>query len=204
MGPDETTVPAGGPASRRPATRGAVRDRAVYERQDPGPVVELTLRVLTAEAFAPCGTVIEEQDDGGPFGANDAVLHLTDGTPRLYIMRLKHKPPAFHRITRHLGVTQCLASVGGTPWVLAVAPPSDPADADPEPRPGSIMAFAVPGDVAIALHRGTWHAGPFFSTTSASFLNLELSNTNVDDHHTIDLLTRHGVTYAISPDSLRA
>ena len=30
----------------------------------------------------------------------------------------------------------------------------------------------------IKLHLGTWHAGPLFDADSASFFNLELSDTN--------------------------
>ena len=50
-----------------------------------------------------------------------------------------------------------------------------------------------PGDtVAIKLHRGTWHAGPFFEDDEISFLNLELSDTNELDHHSSHLDQRFG------------
>ena len=39
----------------------------------------------------------------------------------------------------------------------------------------------------IKLHLGTWHAGPLFDADSASFFNLELSDTNQNDHETLKL-----------------
>ena len=43
---------------------------------------------INADGFAPFGQVIAPAEDGKPFGPNDAQLVLTNGTPRLYIMRL--------------------------------------------------------------------------------------------------------------------
>jgi ureidoglycolate lyase len=71
--------------------------------------------------IAPCA-------DGAAFGLDDAQLVLSNGTPRLYIMRLRARGPAFDRITRHVRVTQCLAAMGEREWLLAVAPPLAPDD----------------------------------------------------------------------------
>ena len=153
-----------------------------------------TLQVnrLTPESFAPYGTVIEPKEDGTPFGAEDAQLELTRGTPRLYIMRLPRRPMRVKQITRHRQVTQCLAAVGGKSWLIAVAPPLKLDDPTAEPALGDIKAFRIPGDVAIKLHRGSWHAGPFFEDDEISFFNLELSNTNEVDHQNCYLEKNHG------------
>jgi hypothetical protein len=51
----------------------------------------------------------------------------------------------------------------------------------------------VPGHVATKLHRGTWHAGPFFDTEDEiRFVNLELSDTNEVDHQNSNLVKRFG------------
>ena len=86
-------------------------------------VVDLRIQPLTAEAFAPFGSVMAALPDGVPFGPADAPLDLSQGTPRFYVMQLETRGRTVTAITRHRRVTQALASVGGKPWLLAVAPP---------------------------------------------------------------------------------
>lgn len=160
--------------------------------------IDLSVQPLTAEAFAPFGQVIAPAPDDRPFGSDDAQLDLRRGTPRFYIMSLAARPAGFRTITRHVKVTQCLASCGAKPWVIAVAPPEAPDDPDARPDPRRIAAFRVPGTAGIKLERGTWHAGPFFSGTSADFFNLELSDTNETDHHSIDLAATFGVEFRLA------
>jgi ureidoglycolate lyase len=157
------------------------------------PIRDLPARPITREAFAPFGDLIAPTADGGPFGSQDAALDLTRGTPRLYIMRLPPRGLVFRQITRHRNVTQCLAAMGGKSWLMAVAPPDAVDDPDAEPALTDIAAFVVPGSVAIKLHRGTWHAGPFFENEDIDFLNLELSNTNEMDHQSSHLSKRFGL-----------
>ena len=148
------------------------------------PHLTLPPTTLTPDAFAPYGQVILPDADGAPFGPGDAQLHLAGGTPRFYAMRLPNRGRAFHHITRHRAVTQCLGAMMGAPWLLAVAPPDPAQDA---PDPAAIRAFAIPGDCFVMLLVGTWHAGPYFDAASVAFYNLELADTNVVDHQTCDL-----------------
>ena len=157
------------------------------------PVRDLPARPITREAFAPFGDLIAPMDDGASFGAQDARLDLSRGTPRLYIMRLRSRGLEFRQITRHRNVTQCLSALGGKSWLMAVAPPISLDDPNAEPALEDIAAFVIPGSVAIKLHRGTWHAGPFFEEDEISFLNLELSDTNDTDHHDSHLDRRFGL-----------
>ena len=123
---------------------------------------DIPARPITKEVFAPFGEVIAPIKDGVAFGEADARLDLTQGTPRLYIMRLPRKGLVFRQITRHRGVTQCLAALGGKSWLLAVAPPKnfdDPTYAEPTPTPGHglhdslcHLSMAV-GDLATDLRR---------------------------------------------------
>jgi ureidoglycolate lyase len=160
---------------------------------------DLPVSELSAEAFAPYGTVIPPMEDGTAFGLQDAALRLEAGIPRFYAMQLPNRGLVISRITRHRQVTQVLASAGGLPWLLAVAPP--PTEDLPEAQPAleDIRAFRIPGNAAVMLLRGTWHAGPMFETPEASFFNLELSDTNVTDHWNCDLAKSYGVTLRLTP-----
>jgi ureidoglycolate lyase len=155
---------------------------------------EVPIEPLRPEAFAAFGTVIPPTDNGMPFAAGDAQIDLSHGTPRFYAMRIPGRGFTVMRITRHRKVTQVLASAGGKPWVMVVAPPHAIDDPGAEPDIEDTRAFAIPGDVAIMLHKGTWHAGPLFAEgTEASFFNLELYDTNKVDHQTCDLSARYGL-----------
>ncbi len=160
----------------------------------------LPIEPLTAAAFTPFGAVLAPMEDGAPFTAQEAMLDLSRGAPRFYVMRLRDKHlHEVRQITRHRQVTQVLAAVGGQPWWIAVAPPLALDDASATPRVEDIRAFHVPGDVALLLARGTWHAGPMFEAPEASFFNLELADTNVVDHQTCHLVERHGVVLKLQP-----
>jgi ureidoglycolate hydrolase len=156
--------------------------------------LSLPAQQITAEAFAPYGQVIFPTADGKPFDQNDAQLDLSHGTPRFYIMRLNNKGLNFGAITRHWQCTQCLGSLGGQDWFLAVAPPS------PEPKPNRdhLMAFQITGDCFVKLAIGTWHSGPYFESETADFYNLELSDTNLVDHETYSFSQQDRVEFQIA------
>jgi ureidoglycolate hydrolase len=160
--------------------------------------IDLPVLDLTSQAFAPFGRVIAPIDDGAPVSEADAPLDLSGGTPRLYAMRIPARGLTVARITRHRRVTQALASVGGHTWFLAVAPPLAVDDPEAEPALADIRAFRIPGDVAVMLHKGTWHAGPLFEGAAQSFFNLELQDTNAVDHHTCNLVERYGRALRLS------
>jgi len=159
------------------------------------PLTDLRIEPITTAAFAPYGTLIEAAEDGKPFGPDEAQLVLDRGTPRFYILNLKHREPVFHVITRHIAVTQVLASVGGKPWFIAVAPPDDADNPAAQPDPRKIRAFRIEGHQAIMLGRSTWHAGPFFDAPVHDFFNLELADTNQVDHHNCRLDAVFGLRY---------
>ena len=151
---------------------------------------------ITAEGFTPFGKLVEPMPDGTPAGPIDHALDLSAGRPRFYIMALTHRPLTVSRITRHAQATQVLAAVGGLTWLLAVAPANANSDT---PDPAAIRAFIVPGNVAVLIDRGAWHAGPYFESPEMSFFNLELDDTNIVDHETCDLAARFGLTFDLRP-----
>lgn len=162
----------------------------------PPQIRKLKPRALTRENFAPYGEAILPAPDGAPLPGHEAEgLDLSRGKPRFYVMRLDGRGLGFRQITRHRSVTQCLASTLGQDWYLGVAPPKGLDDPDAKPALDDIVAFKVPGGIAIKLHAGTWHAGPFFAAVQMDFFNLELADTNEIDHHTVVLEREYGTAF---------
>jgi ureidoglycolate hydrolase len=153
-------------------------------------IQQLQAEWITPENFRPYGQVISASEDGKSFDAEDAQLNLQNGTPRFYIMRLHKRGRKFNKITRHVQCTQCLGSLEGKDWLIAVAPPNHETE---QPALEDIAAFRIPGDCFIKLEVGTWHAGPYFEHEVVDFYNLELSDTNVVDHFTHSFLESHQI-----------
>ncbi|MEC4804179.1 MAG: ureidoglycolate lyase [Jaaginema sp. PMC 1079.18] len=157
----------------------------------------LTAQKITPETFAPYGQLITPSEDGKPFNTEDAQLDLSQGTPRFYIMRLRDRALGFHEIARHQQCTQCLGSLGGKIWFLAVAPPSEADSLNFE----TLKVFQIPGDCFIKLHKGTWHAGPHFDGGVVDFYNLELSDTNERDREVYNFKKRDRIAFKIQTAS---
>ncbi|HEY9779440.1 MAG TPA: ureidoglycolate lyase [Leptolyngbyaceae cyanobacterium] len=157
-------------------------------------VQQLLAKWATKENFQPYGQAISASVDGKLYDVEDAQLNLQNGIPRFYIMRLQDKGRKFHTITRHVKCTQCLGSLSGKDWLIAVAPPNNDID---RPRLEDITAFRIPGNCFIKLEVGTWHAGPYFEGGYVDFYNLELADTNVVDHFTHNFLTSHQLEFEI-------
>ncbi|MEN3362818.1 MAG: hypothetical protein V7606_92, partial [Burkholderiales bacterium] len=51
------------------------------------------------------------------------------------------------------------------------------------------------------LHRGTWHAGPYFTWESIDFFNLEMADTNQVDSDHVDLGAAHGIRYVLATEN---
>jgi ureidoglycolate hydrolase len=148
---------------------------------------------ITKEKFQPYGQLITPTANNKPFDDNDAQLNLSQGIPRLYIMHLTHRGRKFNTINRHVLCTQCLGSLEGKDWFIAVAPPSP----KNEPDLNQLAAFRIPGNSFIKLDTGTWHAGPYFDFDYVDFYNLELSDTNFNDFYTYDFIANNQIEFEI-------
>ncbi|HYW19920.1 MAG TPA: ureidoglycolate lyase [Nodularia sp. (in: cyanobacteria)] len=153
---------------------------------------QLPSQWITPENFRRYGQVISASEDGKTFDIEDAQLNLKNGTPRFYIMRLEKRGRKFYKITRHLQCTQCLGSLAGKDWLIAVCPPHNDLS---QPVLEEIAAFRVPGNCFIKLNEGTWHAGPYFEHEVVDFYNLELADTNIVDHFTHDFRQSHQLEF---------
>lgn len=156
-------------------------------------VESITMVPITPENFSPYGQLITPQSDGKVFDAMDAQLCLDAGTPRFYLMTLQNRGRQFHTMTYHQHCTQCLGALEGRDWFMAVAPAGDPT----KPDPAQLKAFHIPGNCFIKLESGTWHAGPYFEHDIVNFYNLELSDTNVVDHHSYNFLAQDQLLYEL-------
>lgn len=157
-------------------------------------IQQLHSQTVTPENFQPYGQVISAAWDGKTYDSEDAQLDLIKGIPRFYIMRLFHKGRQFHKITRHVQCTQCLGSLAGKDWFIAVAPPHNQIK---QPIIQEIAAFKIPGNCFIKLEVGTWHAGPYFDHEFVDFYNLELTDTNLVDHFSHDFLRSEQLKFEI-------
>jgi ureidoglycolate hydrolase len=157
-------------------------------------LTKLVAQPITKDNFQPYGQLIFPTNHDKIFDENDAQLKLNKGTPRFYIMRLENRGKKFSRITKHNQCTQCLGSLNGKNWFIAVAA----ASAFSQPKLGEIHCFYIPGNCFIKLEIGTWHAGPYFDHDYADFYNLELSNTNIIDHVSYDFLVKENTEFEIT------
>ena len=142
---------------------------------------------LSDESFGPYGDIIKPRRTGQQFDrsymyrpeadSTHVRLAITAGVPVLRIMQQPKRGLVFHKMARHLRVTQCLGSLQGKEWFMAVAAPGSSRTV----RLEDIAAFRIPGDRIIKLHAGTWHAGPHFVHDECLFLNLENEDTNSHD-----------------------
>ncbi|MBE9035173.1 ureidoglycolate lyase [aff. Roholtiella sp. LEGE 12411] len=158
----------------------------------PQTVQQLQAEWVTPENFRRYGQVISASQDGKAYDAEDANLNLQNGIPRFYIMRLQGRGRKFHQITRHLQCTQCLGSLEGKDWFIAVCPPNNDVN---QPALEELAAFRIPGNCFIKLHEGTWHAGPYFEHDAVDFYNLELADTNKVDHFTHNFFKSHQLEF---------
>ncbi|MGB5961682.1 MAG: ureidoglycolate lyase [Coleofasciculaceae cyanobacterium] len=156
-------------------------------------IQQLQSQLITTENFRRYGQVISASLDDKTHDA-DAQLNLIQGVPRFYIMRLLQKGRQFYTITRHVQCTQCLGSLEGKDWFIAVAPPNNTKNT---PTLEEITAFRIPGNCFIKLEVGTWHAGPYFDHEFVDFYNLELSDTNIVDHFTHNFLKSEQLKFEI-------
>lgn len=124
--------------------------------------ISLTIEPLSAEAFAPFGTVLDitaaekRMINGGTTerfhalamadtetGGGRTILSLFRGQPRAF-------PYSVDMMERHPLGSQAFFPVTQGNWIAVVAP-------DGDGRPGEPRAFLVPGHIGVQYARNVWH-----------------------------------------------
>lgn len=157
--------------------------------------LDLPVYEATINNFQLYGQLIIPQNDGEPFSASDPQVDFSNGIPRVYIMRITRQyNQHINTINRHRKVTQCLISADDKKaWYLVAAAPSHIHSDLSEPDVLTFKAFRIPGNIGVKLHHGTWHSGPFTDEKSQSFINIELSDTNINDRDVCVLSNSFGI-----------
>jgi ureidoglycolate lyase len=123
---------------------------------------ELTPEPLTAEAFAPFGSVIQASDDAVKLDINQghavrydrlAEIDVADGGGAGVISLFRAKPLASLALKvfeRHPLGSQSFVPLGGRPYLVAVAPAGtfDPA---------TVRLFHAEGHQGVHYRKGVWH-----------------------------------------------
>lgn len=112
---------------------------------------------ITADAFAPFGTVLAAPPDLARVNFAAPVSNYRP-TARANLALVRPPMATFpFRVSlmeRHPFSTQAFLPLGGAPALLFVAPGGDEG-----PNLLAARAFAVPGDVGVSYAVGTWHMG---------------------------------------------
>jgi ureidoglycolate lyase len=123
---------------------------------------ELTPEPLTADAFAPFGSVIEASDAAVQIDINQghavrydalAAADCADGGGHTVLSLFRAKPlaePVLRVFERHPLGSQSFVPLGGKPYLVAVAPPGDF-------DPGAVRVFRAEGHQGVHYAKGTWH-----------------------------------------------
>src|SRR5262249_38248385 len=123
-------------------------------------VHQVKVEPLTGEGFAPFGQIISAKARAPDFqtgsGTEGWAVDCVAGRPPVMLLRTPDQGLRFSKPERHFPMTQTFLPLGGSPAVVAVAPPSTDRAAIPAPR--DVRAFLLDGSQGYALARGTWHS----------------------------------------------
>jgi ureidoglycolate lyase len=134
---------------------------------------ELTPEPLTAEAFAPFGSVIEATDEAVKLDINQghavrydrlAEIDVADGTGVISLFRARPLGElVLEAFERHPLGSQSFVPLSGRPYLVAVAPPGDF-------DPAKIRLFHAEGHQGVHYRKGTWHHFLLVLEPDADFL----------------------------------
>ncbi len=123
-------------------------------------VHRVRIEPLTEAAFAPFGEIVSAKDRAPDFetasGTQGWAVDVRAGRPLVMLLRTRYQGLTFSKLERHFQVTQTFFPLGGSPAVVAVAPPSS--DRTAVPAPADVRAFLLDGSRGYVLARGTWHS----------------------------------------------
>lgn len=149
--------------------------------------MQLTIKDLTAEAFAPFGKVIERpgraQDAQGPgwkWWAENALLESADRPYQIGYLDLAPCDLEFDWAERHMRTAELIIPTGGD-CLVYVAPPDDPDEPEHLPALDRFQVFRVRQNQAVLLDKGVWHGAPLAIDKPLNAIVLLLSGTGDSD-----------------------
>lgn len=140
---------------------------------------------LTAEAFAPFGTVLQAPDGGRYINGgtserfdlvDDLQLSATGGRAQLALFRAQARsfPHAVTEMERHALGSQSFVPMGAAlRFVIVVAHPGD------APSANALAAFVTDGQQGVTLAPGTWHHA-LLAVDAGDFIVIERAGAAVD------------------------
>ena len=160
----------------------------------------LPLRAATEVALRPFGALLG-QGPAEAEGSSDFYKgHLRMARPvefscdhpvDLQLATLARRTGAVRYLERHFQHTQTFIPLGGKPFVMVLAPPSN----GPMPEVAAVQAFHFDGRQGVMLNRGVWHEFPFALEDDTDLVVVLSSQTGYD------LATRDPLTQeAFGPD----
>lgn len=122
--------------------------------------LKLRPQPMSAEAFAPYGTLLDGGGQGAPHYGSDIGtsawrVDLDVAKPLFLMLRTPPTTLGVTQLERHFNVQQTFLPLGGSAAALVVARPTR---GDALPRPEDVTAFLLDGTFGYALHVGTWHS----------------------------------------------
>ncbi|MCF4128504.1 ureidoglycolate lyase [Methylobacterium sp. SyP6R] len=139
----------------------------------------LPIEPITAEAFAPYGTLLV-----GPAAGprQDRAAEIENGRPGvpLNLALVRSEPFAgtmpLRRLERHPHSAQAFLPLAVGEYLVVVAP-----DADGRPDEAGLRAFRVPGDTWIVYRSGAWHAHMTTLSAPGTFAMLVHEDGSAED-----------------------
>lgn len=136
----------------------------------------LSFETVNSANFAPFGVVLSRTGRNRlPINTYGDKLDLyregfqSDQPTEWFIATFRNRGLGVLFLERHQQLTQTFIPVGGDGFYTVVAPPNC-REENGFPALDQIKAFWVPGDVAIQIHRATWHENPLVTKDDTHLL----------------------------------
>ena len=150
----------------------------------------LLIEPLTKHAFAPFGDVIETEGsahfmiNGGSTRRYHKLAIVETSAPEdqaiisIFSVQATPLPMTIRMLERHPLGSQAFVPLLGQPFLIVVAPASDPPDAD------SVRAFRSNGRQGVSYHRSVWHHPVLALAAHDDFLVIDRSGAgnNCDEY----------------------
>lgn len=148
--------------------------------------VRLPVRPATAEALAPYGELIGRVDTVPAQTLNNyagairkPARFVSDADTEISVATLKRRPLEVRWLERHFKHTQSFIPLGGRPFVVVLAPPTD----GDMPDLDRVEAFLFDGSAGLCMKIGCWHEFPFVLVDDTDLIVILRNETHRELQH---------------------